>query len=276
MLASCLTRRPFTAARGPTAPWNYAVRPKARVAVMAGVALQGKQVVVTGASQGLGLEFTKQLLDKGNTVVAAVRNPSAGLLQLEQAAPEGRLHVTQLDVSSTASITRWAGGLRDNCRGLRHVDVLINNAGVYGSKVDLKTVTEQDMIACFKVNTIGPLVVVQQLLAAGLIGGFGGKTLIANVSSKVGSVDDNRGGGGYPYRASKSALNIVNKSMSIDLAGDGVTCVLLHPGYVRTNMTGGQGLIDVQESVAGMLGVLESSKPLNGEWYDFKGEKIPW
>jgi NAD(P)-dependent dehydrogenase (short-subunit alcohol dehydrogenase family) len=120
--------------------------------------------------------------------------------------------------------------LRDECKGLRHIDVVINNAGIYGAKVDIKTVTEQDMMQTFKTNAIGPLIVVQQLLVNGLIGGFGGKTLVANVSSKVGSVDDNRGGGGYPYRASKSALNIVNKSMSIDLAGDGVTCVLLHPG----------------------------------------------
>jgi NAD(P)-dependent dehydrogenase (short-subunit alcohol dehydrogenase family) len=120
--------------------------------------------------------------------------------------------------------------LRDNCPGLRHIDVVINNAGIYGPKIDIKTVTEQDMMQTYKTNTIGPLIVVQQLLINGLIGGFGGKTLVANVSSKVGSVDDNRGGGGYAYRASKSALNIVNKSMSIDLAGDGVTCVLLHPG----------------------------------------------
>jgi len=82
--------------------------------------------------------------------------------------------------------------------------------------------------------------------------------------------------GGYAYRASKAALNIVNKSMSIDLAGRGITAVLLHPGYVRTRMTGGQGLIDVQTSVSGMLSVLESNSPLNGHWYDYKAEEIPW
>lgn len=88
------------------------------------------------------------------------------------------------------------------------------------------------MTYAFKTNTIGPLIVVQQLLKNGLIGGFGGRTLVANITSKVGSVDDNRGGGGYAYRASKSALNIVNKSMSIDLAGEDITCVLLHPGVL--------------------------------------------
>ncbi|KAF8061359.1 gghA [Scenedesmus sp. PABB004] len=131
------------------------------------------------------------------------------------------------------------------------------------------------MIAAFKTNTIGPLLVVQQLLKAGLLGGPGGRSVVANVTSKVGSVDDNRGGGGYAYRASKSALNIVNKSMSIDLSGEGVTAVLLHPGYVRTAMTDGSGLIDADTSVAGMLSVLESDRPLNGGWWDYKGEVVP-
>ena len=77
-------------------------------------------------------------------------------------------------------------------------------------------------------------------------------------------------------RASKSALNIINKSMSIDLANRGVTAVLLHPGYVRTRMTGGQGLIDVDESVRGLLRVLETAEPLNGAWYDYSGKVVPW
>lgn len=68
----------------------------------------------------------------------------------------------------------------------------------------------------------------------------------------------------------------VNKSLSIDLESDGVTCVLLHPGYVRTDMTGQNGLIDVDESVSGMISVLESDLPMNGRWYDFKRETIPW
>eukprot|EP00879_Flechtneria_rotunda_P000620 GHRR01000733.1.p1 GENE.GHRR01000733.1~~GHRR01000733.1.p1 ORF type:complete len:275 (+),score=70.05 GHRR01000733.1:3258-4082(+) len=241
-------------------------------------ALTGKTVVVTGASQGIGLEFASQLLAKGNTVIAAVRDPDSAtcLKQLQQSASANCLHVTQVDVSKTRSIEQWAASLPDSVPGLHHIDVVINNAGVYGRKLNISTVTEDDMLYCFLTNTVGPLIVVQQLLQQGLIGGIRGKSLIANVSSKVGSVDDNRGGGGYAYRASKSALNIVNKSLSIDLAGDGVTAVLLHPGYVKTRMTDQQGLIDAQTSVAGLLSVLESDKPLNGQWYDYKGEAIPW
>lgn len=92
----------------------------------------------------------------------------------------------------------------------------------------------------------------------------------------MGSNDDNSSGACYAYRASKAALNIVTKSMAIDLAPEGVTATLLHPGYVRTPMTGGAGLIDVDASVGGMLRVLEGDAPLAGRWYAFDGKEIPW
>lgn len=249
------------------------------MAVMAGAPITSQVVVVTGASQGIGLEFARQLLAKSNTVIAAVRDPSAAGLAALAKESGSSLHVTVCDVSSPASISAWAKGLAESSsifKSRPHIDCVINCAGVYGRKVDLASVTAEDMQAVFQVNAVGPLLVVQQLLAQNLLGGFGGKSLVANITSKVGSVDDNRGGGGYAYRASKSALNIINKSMSIDLAGDGITAVLLHPGYVRTRMTGGQGLIDVEESVAGMLAVLEGDAPLNGNWYAFDGKVVPW
>jgi NAD(P)-dependent dehydrogenase (short-subunit alcohol dehydrogenase family) len=98
------------------------------------------------------------------------------------------------------------------------------------------------------------------------------------VTSKVGSVDDNKSGGGYAYRSSKSALNIITKSMSIDLAPENIVATLLHPGYVRTDMTSGNGLITMEQSVSGMLSVLEnhSDEELQGSWRDYKNEEIPW
>ena len=90
-------------------------------------------------------------------------------------------------------------------------------------------------------------------------------------------MDDNGGGRGYSYRASKSALNNINKSMSIDLEPENVTCVLLHPGWVRTAMTEGRGLIDAEESAAGMIAVMEGAAGnIRGMWYDYKLEAIPW
>lgn len=93
---------------------------------------------------------------------------------------------------------------------------------------------------------------------------------------QVGSVTENEGGGLYAYRCSKSAANMAVKSMSIDLKPQGITSTILHPGYVRTDMTGGNGNMDVDESVRGMLDVLESGVPLNGEWYHSSGRHLPW
>ncbi|GAB4820963.1 hypothetical protein N2152v2_008009 [Parachlorella kessleri] len=92
----------------------------------------------------------------------------------------------------------------------------------------------------------------------------------------MGSIDDNTSGGCYSYRASKAALNIVTKSLAIDLQSEGITSVLLHPGYVRTDMTGWQGLVTAEASAAGLLHVLESGRPLNGRWYAYDGKEIPW
>ena len=182
------------------------------------------------------------------------------------------MHATQLDVCSPASVEAWADAV--GCLA-GHVDVLINNAGIYGPRASLNDVAAEDALAVFSTNALGPLLVVQSLRRRGLLGGAA-PTLVANVSSKVGSVDDNKSGGGYAYRASKAALNIITKSLSVDLAGEGVTATLLHPGWVITEMTGGQGLIDARTSVEGMLGVLESGRELQGAWHAFDGKPIPW
>ncbi|KAG7667227.1 putative C-factor [Nannochloris sp. 'desiccata'] len=236
-------------------------------------ALTGKTVIVTGASRGIGLEFVKQLASKGNKVVAACRQPDAAKEKLQQI--EGEIAITQLDVASPTSIEKWASEVQQLAP---HVDVLINNAGVYGERINLDTVTSQHMLEVFQINTIGPLIVVQQLRKHALLGGSKGSTIIANVTSKVGSIADNKSGGGYAYRSSKSALNIITKSLSIDLESENVVATLLHPGYVKTDMTNGNGLITKEESVAGMLAVLEnhSEEELQGTWRDYKDELIAW
>lgn len=235
------------------------------------MAITGKTVVVTGASRGIGLEFVKQLVSKGNRVIAACREPE----KVKELQGLDSVELTRLDVSVVSgpppSIQAWAAqvaGLTD------HIDLLINNAGVYGRRSTFIDVDEETMLEVFKVNTCGPFFVSQHLYKAGLLGGRK-QSIVANVTSKVGSVDDNGSGGSYPYRASKSALNNVNKSMSIDLAGDNIQSTLLHPGWVRTDMTNGTGLIDVEQSVSGMLNVLET-KALQGTWHAFDGKVIPW
>ena len=251
-------------------------------------------VVVTGANRGIGLEFCKQILAKsdGNSVVASCRDPSAAtdLNALQKEMGASRLAIVALDVADEKSIAKWAEGLAALEPVKAHggsISVVINNAGTTGtdgySKWELQDMTAEEMMHVYRINTIGPMLVTQQLVKRGLVGSVAGSpsegpvSLVGNVTSKVGSVDDNGSGKGYAYRASKAALNIVNKSMSIDLADLGVWCQLLHPGWVRTRMTEGRGLIDADESAAGLIKAMEGEYgPINGCWYDYKGDEIPW
>eukprot|EP00892_Ulva_mutabilis_P005271 jgi/Ulvmu1/3115/UM015_0155.1 len=232
--------------------------------------LSDKTICITGASRGIGLEFAKQFIDKGNHVVAAVRDPdsSPGLKQLK-ASHAKQLTVITLDVADTASISSWASSMAEK---FSSVDVLINNAGML-ERCTLEDVSEDAMISSYKINCMGPLFTVQALLKQKLLPHG---ALIANVTSLVASITENEGGNQYAYRCSKIAANMATKSMSIDLQPKGITCTILHPGYVRTDMTGGSGLIDVDESVQGMIGVLESGVELNGQWYHTSGRHLPW
>jgi len=230
--------------------------------------LTDKNVAVVGASRGIGLEFTRQLLGRGCNVHATARKPdeAKGLQDLSTE----KLTIAKLDTADPDSIRSWAKKLK----GQQQFDYLFNIAGTMDStRADVLSIDAERMLHCFTVNTIGPLLTVQQLLEQGLLGS--GST-VANMTSKMGSITDNTSGRAYAYRASKAALNQVTKSLSIDLEAQGITCVLLHPGWVRTDMTGNNGLINVDECVSGLISVLETEKKLNGRMFDYKHDEIPW
>jgi len=244
-----------------------------------GDALTNVTVVVTGSNRGIGLQLAKELLENDNVVVTTARDVGKAkeLLDLQSKYGEDKVRVTELDVGSEASVKQWASNLaKDKIK----VDVLINNAGIIGTEPGYKKwtwdlVDQNEMMEVFRVNSVGPLIVSQQLLKHNVLNR---PALIANVTSKVGSVDDNGSGKGYAYRASKAALNIINKSMSIDLKEEfDCTCMLLHPGWVQTDMTEKRGLIETPECAKGLIKALEGKYgPLNGCWYDYKGDEIPW
>jgi NAD(P)-dependent dehydrogenase (short-subunit alcohol dehydrogenase family) len=155
------------------------------------------------------------------------------------------------------------------------IDLLINNAGIYGPGKDgqsLEKVTSEVMLEVFNVDCVGPLRVVQFLrsrLSQGAV--------VANVSSKMGSSSDNTSGGTYAYRAAKAGLVIVSKSMAVDLAAAGVQVITLHPGWVQTDMTHHTGLIDVKTSVAGMSDVISRACDFEpGQFIAFDGKVIPY
>lgn len=220
--------------------------------------------IVTGAGRGLGLELTRQLVDRGHEVIATVRRPEA-------AAPLETLGATveQLDVASIESI----GAFRDRLGG-RPVDLLVNNAGMGVGGHDFAAEDWGQLARFFQVNATGPMQLAQALLP-NLLAGTGRR--VVNVTSKMGSIADNTSGGAYGYRASKAALNMLTKSMSIDLRADGIVAIVIHPGWVATDMGGPAAPLSSTESVAGMLKVVEGLGPEDsGRFLSYLGETIPW
>lgn len=221
-------------------------------------------VVITGASRGIGLGFVRHYLEQGATVWACVRSAPPELSRLRGET----LRIVQWDVREPAP--RGGDPLPDR------VDLLINNAGIWSAgdaPQNLEDVTPETMLEVFDVDCVGALRVVQHLLPA-LARARG---VIANMSSKMGSSGDNTSGSCYAYRAAKSALVIVSKSMAIDLAPRGIRVITLHPGWVRTDMTDHNGLIDVEQSVAGLVKVIGNvgDYPL-GAFVAWDGQLVPF
>ncbi len=220
-------------------------------------------VVITGANRGLGLGFVQHYLAQGDEVWACYRSNLDGLRDIQS----DKLHTLQLDVSRDfdANTLTLPGS----------IDLLINNAGIYGpyGAQDLDSITSDAMLEVFNVDCVGSLRVVQQLKSRIIkVGGT-----IANISSKMGSSDDNGSGGTYAYRAAKAGLVIISKSMAIDLKPLGVSVITLHPGWVSTDMTHQSGLIDVQTSVAGMTNVISRVDDYElGQFVAFDGKVVPF
>lgn len=226
-------------------------------------------VVITGCSRGVGLELAKQYAVAGWRVIATARNPQQSDALSTLADTHEQLVVYPLDVTDDSSIAEF----RDKLSG-QPVDLLINNAGIYGPPNDVANLDRQQWRDVLETNTISPLMVTQALLANLAAGEH---KMVAMLSSKVGSVADNQSGGSYYYRSSKTALNQVMKSLSIDLASQQIKVVALHPGWVLTDMGGPNALIDTQQSVAGLRQVLSDlDESSSGCFYSYDGTEIPW
>ncbi len=228
--------------------------------------------LVTGASRGIGLEFTRQLLERGDQVFAACRQPDAAAgLQALKARHGDRLVIIQLDVSDPASITASHDAVTRHTESL---DVLINNAGISGGAEPLGTVTQETLIANYKVNAAGPILMAQQYLD--LIKAGEAKKIV-NLSTGISSISHRESGGMYSYTASKTALNMLNKDLSIDVAGFGITSIVLDPGWVKTDMGGPNAWITPMESVTGILKVIDSlTLEQSGKFFHYSGSEITW
>jgi NAD(P)-dependent dehydrogenase (short-subunit alcohol dehydrogenase family) len=221
-------------------------------------------VLITGANRGIGLEYVRQFAARGYKVIGTARDPADAK---ELAAVADR--VEPLDVTDAASVAALAARLNGVA-----IDILVNNAGVFDRKdVSVDRVDFAMMEQTLAVNTLGPLRVTQALLPNLRAGK---RRTIVNMSSQLGSIELSNGRW-YAYRASKAALNQVNKTLSAELAPEGFTSVVLHPGWVRTDLGGADATYSTQESVGGLIAVIEKLGPADsGRFYDFEGTRIPW
>mgnify|MGYP005629532483 FL=1 len=228
--------------------------------------------LITGANRGIGLEFSRQLAEDGWCVLACSRDleKSDALNKLAAEYPE-RITLYALDVTDHRQIEKLSQTLAN-----KPIDLLINNAGVFPDINDRSFgQTDYDSWAhAFLVNTMAPLKMAEEFIAQ--ITQSSRKTIVT-ITSKMGSVADNGRGGSYIYRSSKSAVNMVIKSIAIDLESNDIISVLLHPGWVRTDMGGPSGLISVEQSVSGMLSVIrEVTSADSGKFIAYDGQIIPW
>lgn len=217
-------------------------------------------VLVTGANRGIGLEFCRQYAARGEEVVGVCRHASSEL------AASGARVIEGIDVTSENDRAHLRQALAAG-----QIDILIHNAGLL-EPVELDRMDDGAIRRQFEVNAIAPLLVTHALID-NLVSG----SRIGILTSRMGSVGDNDSGGYYGYRMSKAAANMAGRSLSIDLKGRGVAVALLHPGYVRTGMTGGTGHIDPDEAARGLIKVLDGLSLANtGQFWHMNGTTLPW
>ncbi len=237
-----------------------------------------KDILVTGASRGLGLEFVRQYLKKGNRVFACNRNPEkySDLKELKSEYQD-KLLLINLDVANQESRN---ASFEEISKMTNQIDILINNAGIRfgGEKYcdELGKLEKEDFGKIFQVNTVAPLMMVEKFLP---LLKAGNKAKIINISSTSGCITRRTSKrGGYSYASSKAALNMVTKALSVDLEEFNIIVISLHPGWVKTTMelTVNAPLVP-EESISGMIKLIKSLKiEETGKFFDWQGNEMPW
>lgn len=222
-------------------------------------------LLITGANRGIGLNLARLYAADGWRVIATCRNPDNAIALKELS----KVAIEPLDVSDDAAVDCLAEKIAGT-----PVDLLINNAGIYGNPDPALTVTDYaDYLEVFRVNAVAPV----KLTLAFLPHLKAAQTAkIATISSRKGSMSLSDGGN-YAYRASKAAINAAMHSIALDLKPSRLTCILLHPGWVKTDMGGANADIDVATSSAGLKTVIDKSSLADtGKFFNYDGQEIPW
>ncbi|MDZ7828369.1 MAG: SDR family oxidoreductase [Halofilum sp. (in: g-proteobacteria)] len=226
--------------------------------------MSGHTIAITGANRGIGLELARGFHQRGDRVIALCRESSPGLDELDADIVDG------VDVTDTDSVRSAAARIE-----AERIDVLINVAGILSSESfdELGEAEATDRLRRqFEVNALGPLHVTRALVDR-----LGQGSKVVLITSRMGSIGDNDSGGMYGYRMSKAALNAAGKSLSIDLADRDIAVGILHPGFVRTDMTRHQGHVEPSEAAAMLMERIDELNAANsGRFLHANGEELPW
>jgi NAD(P)-dependent dehydrogenase (short-subunit alcohol dehydrogenase family) len=228
--------------------------------------------LITGANRGIGLEFCRQYAADGWRVLACSRRPEqADALAGLAAQYPGLIEIHALDVADPSQIDRLSQELASES-----IDLLINDAGIYPES-DNRGFGHTDYgewIQAFRVNTMAPLKMAEAFAAQIT---RSKRKIIVTITSKMGSIADNRGGGSYLYRTSKAGVNMVVKNLSIDLRPAGINAVVFHPGWVKTDMGGPNAMISPEQSVSGMRQLISRlTLADSGKFFGYDGQIVPW
>ena len=228
-----------------------------------------KYIFITGVNRGIGFFLTKELLERGHSVVGTYRkfSDSNKLQKLKSTFPK-TLNLTCLDVRAVEQ-----DELARYLNSFRAIDILINNAGILDfGNVPFDKLQMDDLLRSIEVNTLGPMKITRLLLPK-----LSESTSprIFHMTSQMGSIADNRSGGYYFYRISKAALNMFNKSFSQDYPN--IPSIVIHPGWVRTDMGGNNAPISPEIAAINVSDLILTANNLSsGNFYNYKGEILPW
>ena len=228
----------------------------------------GKTVLLIGASRGLGLGLAGELAGRGWQVIATARDPAKATELAALAERTGRVEIERLDVDDVGQLealaTRIAG---------RRLDLLFVNAGISGPRdQSVADLAREDVAKVMWTNSLSPVRIAGRLLPLMATGGC-----VAFMSSILGSIEENTSGGYELYRISKTSLNMLARGFAATAGKEKALVVLnLHPGWVRTDMGGPQAPVGVEESVRGLVDVLEAQRKAGHFYLDYQGRELSW
>ena len=231
-----------------------------------------KQILITGANRGIGLELARQCSQRGDRVYATCRRPEeAADLQALQVDSGSKLTILPLDVSQADSLAAIHDRIRASTAWL---DYIFNNAGINLGNETIRNVRRQDMLQTLDVNAVSPIMVAQQfldLLKAGR------EPRLINISSEAGSISQMNNGRGYSYFGSKAALNMYSRALAFDPEMYGIIVVALHPGWVRTDMGGSMAPLSADDAVRSILQLTDRLVEADsGKFLNYNGRELPW